>query len=163
MEDKDKIDKIMQEFNLNSAQFAVEIGIQGSTLSHILNGRNRPSLDVLKKIMGRFTSINPEWLILDKEPMFRQEKNSQTPTLFDSIDENNKESDIYEQKVVHKTSAQSGAIQRENVNTIEKPTNTELPKQDEPQMNFNLLPAVSKTPVKIIVYYDDNTFQEFHP
>ncbi len=163
MEDKDKIDKVMQEFNLNSAQFAAEIGIQGSTLSHILNGRNRPSLDVLKKIMGRFTSINPEWLILDKEPMFRQEKNSQTPTLFDSIDENNKESDIYEQKVVHKTSAQSGAIQRENVNTIEKPTNTELPKQDEPQMNFNLLPAVSKTPVKIIVYYDDNTFQEFHP
>jgi len=49
MEEKDKIEKIMQAENLNSAQFATEIGIQGSTLSHILNGRNKPSLDVLKK------------------------------------------------------------------------------------------------------------------
>ena len=112
MEDKDKIDKVMQEFNLNSAQFAAEIGIRGSTLSHILNGRNRPSLDVLKKIMSRFTSINPEWLILDKEPMFRQEKNSQAPTLFDSFDENAKESDVYEPKVHQKTPSPSVVIQK---------------------------------------------------
>lgn len=163
MEDKDKIDKVMQEFNLNSAQFAAEIGIQGSTLSHILNGRNRPSLDVLKKIMSRFTSINPEWLILDKEPMFRQEKNSQAPTLFDSFDENNKESAIYEPKIAQKTPLLSGSIQKDNVNIVERAAETDMPRHDEPQLSNNSIPVVSKTPVKIIVYYDDNTFQEFHP
>ncbi|MDX9918653.1 MAG: helix-turn-helix transcriptional regulator [Paludibacter sp.] len=163
MEDKDKIDKVMQEFNLNSAQFAAEIGIQGSTLSHILNGRNRPSLDVLKKIMSRFTSINPEWLILDKEPMFRQEKNSQAPTLFDSFDENAKESDVYEPKAHQKTPSPSVVIQKENVNIINGATNNNISKLDEPQLSNNSIPVVSKSPVKIIVYYDDNTFQEFHP
>lgn len=163
MEDKDKIDKVMQEFNMNSAQFAAEIGIQGSTLSHILNGRNRPSLDVLKKIMSRFTSINPEWLILDKEPMFRQEKNSQAPTLFDSFDENSKESDVYEPKVHQKTPSPSVVIQKEKVNIINDVTNNNISKLDEPQLSNNSIPVVSKTPVKIIVYYDDNTFQEFHP
>ncbi len=163
MEDKDKIDKVMQEFNLNSAQFAAEIGIQGSTLSHILNGRNRPSLDVLKKIMSRFTSINPEWLILDKEPMFRQEKNSQAPTLFDSFDENAKESEVYEPKVHQKTPSPFVVIQKENVNMADGGTNNNTSKHDEPQLSNNSIPVVSKTPVKIIVYYDDNTFQEFHP
>lgn len=163
MEDKDKIDKVMQEFNMNSAQFAAEIGIQGSTLSHILNGRNRPSLDVLKKIMSRFTSINPEWLILDKEPMFRQEKNSQAPTLFDSFDENAKESDVYEPKVHQKTPSPSVVIQKEKVNIINDVTNNNISKLDEPQLSNNSIPVVSKSPVKIIVYYDDNTFQEFHP
>ena len=163
MEDKDKIDKVMQEFNMNSAQFASEIGIQGSTLSHILNGRNRPSLDVLKKIMNRFTSINPEWLILDKEPMFRQEKNSQAPTLFDSFNENPKEPDIYEPKTHQKTPSPSVVIQKEKVNIINDVTNNNISKLDEPQLSNNSIPVVSKTPVKIIVYYDDNTFQEFHP
>lgn len=166
MEDKDKIDKVMQEFNMNSAQFATEIGIQGSTLSHILNGRNRPSLDVLKKIMNRFTSINPEWLILDKEPMFRQEKNSQAPTLFDSLDESAKQSDSYEPKTLQKTPSSSVVIQKENVNVNNgstNNTNNNTSKNDETQLSNNSIPVVSKSPVKIIVYYDDNTFQEFHP
>jgi len=38
--------------------------------------------------MNRFRTINPEWLILDIGTMYRQEKHSQTPTLFDSLDEN---------------------------------------------------------------------------
>lgn len=163
MEDKDKIDMIMQEFNLNSAQFAAEIGIQGSTLSHILNGRNRPSLDVLKKIMSRFASINPEWLILDKEPMFRQEKNSQAPTLFDSIDENIKESVRYEPKSTHKSSSHSDTNQKESVKGGEKSSTSEIIKNEESQGILNVAPIANKIPVKIIVYFDDNTFQEFHP
>ena len=51
MDEKERIEKIMLKEEMNSAIFAAEIGIQGSTLSHILNGRNNPSLDVLKKIL----------------------------------------------------------------------------------------------------------------
>lgn len=49
MTDKSRIEKIIQTFEMADGQFAQEIGIQNSTLSHILNGRNRPSLDVIKK------------------------------------------------------------------------------------------------------------------
>ncbi|MBN2765181.1 MAG: helix-turn-helix transcriptional regulator [Paludibacteraceae bacterium] len=163
MEEKDKIERVMQEFSMNSAQFAAEIGIQGSTLSHIINGRNRPSLDVLKKIMSRFNTINPEWLILDKEPMFRQEKNSQGPTLFDSIDEITIESDSYAKKTIQKNGSQKDINQKEIVNSPNAPSLEQtLAPQDTAKLSASAQ-VLKKSPVKIIVYYDDNTFQEFLP
>lgn len=158
MDEKDKIEIIMQELNLNSAQFAMEIGIQGSTLSHILNGRNKPSLDVLKKILNRFSRINPEWLILDSGDMFRQEKNSQAPTLFDSLDETISKSTPKTLNSIVKNNTIVESNQQQNVNYSESYTS-------EPNLNLPnnnpVAQVVEKTVKKIIVYYNDNTFQEF--
>lgn len=158
MDEKDKIEIIMQELNLNSAQFAMEIGIQGSTLSHILNGRNKPSLDVLKKILNRFSKINPEWLILDSGDMFRQEKNSQAPTLFDSLDETISKSTPKTLNSIVKNNTIVESNQQQNVNYSESYTS-------EPNLNLPnnnpVAQVVEKTVKKVIVYYNDNTFQEF--
>lgn len=158
MDEKDKIEIIMQELNLNSAQFAMEIGIQGSTLSHILNGRNKPSLDVLKKILNRFSKINPEWLILDSGDMFRQEKNSQAPTLFDSLDETISKSTPKTLNSIVKNNTIVESNQQQNVNYSENYTS-------EPNLNLPnnnpVAQVVEKTVKKVIVYYNDNTFQEF--
>jgi transcriptional regulator with XRE-family HTH domain len=89
MDEKNRIEKIMQSESMTSGQFAQEIGIQNSTLSHIINSRNNPSLDVMKKILSRFPNINADWLILGLGPMFRQEMQSQMPTLFGFEDESN--------------------------------------------------------------------------
>ncbi len=158
MEEKDKIEKIMQVENLNSAQFAAEIGIQGSTLSHILNGRNKPSLDVLKKIMNRFRTINPEWLILDIGTMYRQEKHSQTPTLFDSFDENITKSEEYTPKSVLKTNLPNESIQKKNEISVERPAPNTM---QSAVVEIQKIELPGKTVKKIIVYYTDNTFQEF--
>lgn len=88
MSEKSRIEKVMLHEDMSSSQFATEIGVQNSTLSHILNNRNNPSLDVLKKILSRFPEISTDWLILGQGSMIRQEKQSKEPTLFDSIDEN---------------------------------------------------------------------------
>ena len=91
----ERIRKIMQAENLNLGQFANEIGVGISTLSHTLNGRNNVSLDVLEKILLRFNQINSEWLILGQGSMSKQIKPSQEPTLFDNSDENIKQSTTY--------------------------------------------------------------------
>jgi len=62
--------------------------------------------------MNRFRTINPEWLILDIGTMYRQEKHSQTPTLFDSLDENIKKSEEYTPKSVLKTNSSNESIQK---------------------------------------------------
>jgi len=158
MDEKDRIDKIMLNEKMNSAVFAQEIGIQGSTLSHILNGRNKPSLDVLKKILNRFRIINSDWLILGIGSMYRSEKQSQTPTLFDSIDENNSISANSYSKTVDKTDTISTYIQPKKISNPEIAAQT----VDEPHTGF--IPGIesaSKSVRKIIVYYTDNTFQEF--
>ena len=158
MDDKDKIEKIMQLENLNSAQFATEIGIQGSTLSHILNGRNKPSLDVLKKIMNRFRTINPEWLILDVGTMYRQEKHSQMPSLFADEEESDIKSVDYAPKQPVKTETEIPTIQTINVNSVENLRNSVA---TPPEAEYIRQESHGRTVKKVIVYYTDNTFQEF--
>ena len=158
MDDKDKIEKIMQLENLNSAQFATEIGIQGSTLSHILNGRNKPSLDVLKKIMNRFRTINPEWLILDVGTMYRQEKHSQMPSLFADEEESDIKSVDYTPKQPVKTETEIPTIQTINVNSVENLRNSVA---TPPEAEYIRQESHGRTVKKVIVYYTDNTFQEF--
>jgi DNA-binding XRE family transcriptional regulator len=159
MDELDRIKKIMQTEEMNSAQFATEIGIQGSTLSHILNGRNNPSLDVHKKILNRFRTISSDWLILGIGSMYRSEKQSQTPTLFDPIDENISKSTTYVQKSSDENESNFSGIQKNNMIVPENPA----PEQKEVvNSGFHAqIEIPAKTVRKIIVYYTDNTFQEF--
>lgn len=59
----DRIKYIMNTYNLNASQLAETIGIQRSTLSHILSGRNKPSLDVVQRILKSFPEIQAAWLL----------------------------------------------------------------------------------------------------
>jgi transcriptional regulator with XRE-family HTH domain len=76
MNDKERIIRIMNEENMNAAQFSESIGIQRAAISHILAGRNNPSLDVIKKILNRFSTISPDWLLSGEGPMRRNIQNS---------------------------------------------------------------------------------------
>lgn len=60
----------MQAQNLSSSQFADRIGVQRSGLSHILSGRNNPSLDFVLKVLAAFPDINPVWLLQGKGKMY---------------------------------------------------------------------------------------------
>ncbi len=59
----DRILEIMQNKNLSPSQFADEIGIQRSGISHLISGRNKPSLEFIMKVLKRFPDIKPEWLL----------------------------------------------------------------------------------------------------
>ena len=59
-----RIEKIRNNHKLTAASFATKIGVQRSAMSHILSGRNKPSLDFLIKIYYAFDDVNLEWLIL---------------------------------------------------------------------------------------------------
>lgn len=64
----DKIKQILIDKNITPSLFADEIGIQRSSMSHILAGRNKPSLDMVQKIVKRFPELGLNW-ILDDEPL----------------------------------------------------------------------------------------------
>jgi transcriptional regulator with XRE-family HTH domain len=59
----DRIQLILKVHNLTASRFADEIGVQRSAISHILSGRNMPSLDLIQKILRRFPEINSDWLL----------------------------------------------------------------------------------------------------
>ena len=63
---KDRIAHIIRAKNLTAAEFAMKLGIQPSNISHLLAGRNNPSLDFVKKLKETFPEYNLEWIIFGK-------------------------------------------------------------------------------------------------
>ena len=53
----------MKREGLKSSVLADEIGVNRSTISHVISGRNKPSIDFLKKLLYKYPHINANWLI----------------------------------------------------------------------------------------------------
>ena len=136
MTEKDRIEALIRHEGLSLSQFANEINIQGSTLSHIMSGRNNPSLDVMKRILERFPNINPDWLIFGKEPRLRQISQShEMPSLFD------------EPELSASTLASSVQVPE----TLSISTETKEEKT---------VVQSSRTITRVVIFYSDNTFEE---
>ncbi len=81
MDMKDRIQRFLQSENKSYAQFAEEIGVQASGISHILSGRNNPSLDFVLKMLSKYPALSSEWLLFGRGSMY---KTISQPTLFDN-------------------------------------------------------------------------------
>ncbi len=75
-----KIKELMEREGLSTSRFAELLGIQPSGVSHIVSGRNKPSFELLQRILRRFPKVNPDWLLLDSEQIYRATEES-TPFL----------------------------------------------------------------------------------
>ena len=66
----ERINLLLKAKNITARQFAEEIGIQPSGMSHIMSGRNNPSLDFVMKVVRRWPEVNINWLMLGKGEMY---------------------------------------------------------------------------------------------
>lgn len=62
-----RITQILEEQQLSSSAFADTIGVQRSSISHVLSGRNKPSLEFILKTVRAFPSYSTDWLLFGKE------------------------------------------------------------------------------------------------
>ena len=127
MTDRERIEKVKDALKLTARQFAAEIRVQPATISNMMAGRNNPSLEVMRRIMERYPTLNPEWLIAGRGEMWRTVP-GQDPGLFDGIAPDPK-------------------------NKAPKPAAN----KEEPQV----VAVPTKQISRIVVYYTDNTYQEF--
>lgn len=81
----ERVKKIMENNGLSSSQMADRIGVQRSAISHVLSGRNKPSLDFILKVLESFSDVSSEWLLrgqnaevsnLENQPKIDGEKSS---------------------------------------------------------------------------------------
>ena len=61
-----RITQILEEQQLNSSAFADTIGVQRSSISHVLSGRNKPSLEFILKTVRAFPAYSTDWLLFGK-------------------------------------------------------------------------------------------------
>lgn len=72
MEIRERIAKIIAIEGLTSSAFADAVGVQRSNISHILNGRSGPSVELLQKILTSFPKYNTDWLVMGQGDIRRQ-------------------------------------------------------------------------------------------
>ncbi len=172
MSEKERIEKIILLEGITAGEFAKEIGVQTSTISHIITERNRPSLHVMRKILKRYTNINSDWLILGQGEMMRDKTQPITPSLFSDTDAKSSELDSYPDLLQkkHESKFAPTSVKREEV--VSKTAITTPPVPDSSSViqsvhpsQEGLYPKQIQKPDKkierIIIYFTDNTYQEF--
>ena len=87
----ERIKRIISDSGLSNSSFADKIGVPRSSISHILSGRNNPSLDLIIKILRNFDDINADFLLkgevlppIDKDS--KKDLDNKNMTLFPELD-----------------------------------------------------------------------------
>lgn len=103
----ERIKRIISDSGLSNSSFADKIGVPRSSISHILSGRNNPSLDLIIKILRNFDDINADFLLKGEvlPPMDKDSKkdlDNKNMTLFPELDikENTKETPKIDEEVL---------------------------------------------------------------
>ncbi len=141
---RERLLKFLEQENISSAKFADNIGVQRSSVSHILSGRNNPSYEFIQKILAKYKYLNAEWLIMGIGSMNNALKQG---SLFETDKKIAKTSDN-SKKESNKT------VVNKNIKDEKILTNSD--KYFENMINNKLVE-------KIIVMYNDNSFSIYFP
>ena len=150
---KERITKIMQKEEMTAAQFAEKIGLSPSSLSHILNGRNNPSLDVVMKIHKACNYVNLPWLIYGEGEM---EWKAEVPK--------SEETGISGMALFDESTffTPEGTEERENRKEMAPKTPVYAPKEIvREEIKYIEKPARKITEIRI--FFDNGTYETFRP
>lgn len=131
-----RLEKLFEYYDLNASSFAEQIDVGRASISHLLSGRNKPSLDFVMKVVQTFPEVELYWLLNGKGefPKKNIEKNSErllsSPTPPSSLQTNNE--------------------------NVEKLTN-------QLKVAENITSVSSKSIKQIVLLYEDGTFETFNP
>ena len=131
-----RLEEIMLNNQLSAAAFAERIGVQRSSVSHILSRRNKPSLDFMLKIHEHFREIDLDWLILGNS-----KQNPSTPPEF-----SNEES----------LKISENALGTEH-------HNTEISQEKAKRINSGFNRQISEEIIQIIQLHKNGTFSIYIP
>ncbi len=149
---------ILKTKNLSASQFADEINVQRSSISHILSGRNNPSLEFILKIIKQFPEIDIEWLILGKGQMV---KKAQTiPFVPKEVDLFSTEPIITESK--NEMQEDLELFEPINSKTIDEKSIEKMVMKENDEDKI-ISPKTSTHIEKIVFFNSDRTFTEYYP
>lgn len=74
-----RLQKVIEYYGETASGFAEKIGVQRSSISHILSGRNKPSLDFVMKVLHAYPEVELYWLMNGKGDFPVNAKISESP------------------------------------------------------------------------------------
>ena len=80
LEFANRLKTVMEYYGLTATALADSITIQRSSISHLLSGRNKPSLDFVLKILQKYPEVELYWLMNGNGSFPKKEETSTTST-----------------------------------------------------------------------------------
>ena len=138
-----RLELVLDYYNLSASAFADRINVQRSSLSHLLSGRNKPSLDFILKILEVFPEVDLYWILNGKGsfPKNEAQKISTAPTPITEIK--------FEENVFEETKKQEtgNPISPKKISNIQ-----------------DTITSSNKDKIeKIVIFYTNGKFVEYNP
>lgn len=137
-----RLHKVLEYYNLSAATFADEIKVQRSSISHLLSGRNKPSLEFVLKMVHTYKELTLDWLLHGKGEFPKRNEANSKPLL-------EKKSLIKEQQqtLFNSETPDTGATIAHELNDI-------------PLLEQKKITTPSAIE-RIVIFYKDGTFKEY--
>ncbi len=135
-----RLQKVIDYYDESASSFAEKIGVQRSSISHIISGRNKPSLDFVMKILDTYPNVSLYWLLNGKGSFPEEEVKQKSKVDQKPIIQKNEQTqqDLFNQ------------VQEAKISP-EIPTDTVT----------STRPKTSKQIEQIVVFYTDGSFKRF--
>ena len=147
-----RLEIILDYYSLNASSFADKIGVQRSSLSHLLSGRNKPSLDFILKILEVYPEVDLYWILNGKGTFPKN--------VFAAEKRENQAEEVFKQNTP--TLLAEEKISNNLFSETQNPINRNA-LETEKMINKNTKEAFSGEVEKIVFFYKNGTFKVFNP
>lgn len=150
-----RLEIILEYYSLSASAFADRISVQRSSLSHLLSGRNKPSLDFILKIVEEFPEVDLYWILNGKGTFPKSEIKVQEKIIYvptppnEEVKKNSdikNESDLFSQNIIEENTAVKNNLEEKN-------SNTQNLEQTKNSSNIE----------RIVIFYANGSFKEYLP
>ena len=177
----DRFTKILEYSGFTASEFADEIDVQRSSISHIISGRNKPSLEFIVKIKNRFPEIRWDWIILGQGEMLQNnsalstseskinlEEENSSPDLFTLIDEDYKNEIFIQENLQKETLRESNTSfptpKKEKISDSQRLEVQEDISEVQNIVNQSITNLPTENKIKrIVFFYENGKFEAFEP
>ena len=147
---KDRINQIKLREGMTDGQFAELIGISPASLSHILNGRNKPSLEVVTKIHKACKYVNMDWLLYGEGEMV---DSPDTPKTVEN------EASLFDENPFFPAVGQEDSENRKEMAS----KSTIFPTKEVVREEIKYVEKPARKITEIRIFFDNGTYETFHP
>ena len=156
-----RLQQFLSAENITQAQFADSIGVARASVSHIIAGRNKPGFDFIQNMSRHVPDLNLEWLINGKGRMYKEGRQKDAQEMQPS------EGQLFSSPEPSIPEAPAPIPEPVPVLQEPLPQNQSLPekitsmeKMIDKQQSKVILQSTGRNITRIVVFYDDGTYQE---
>lgn len=144
-----RLEKVFDYYGMSASSFADKIQVQRSSISHLLSGRNKPSLDFILKIVEHFSEVDIMWLLKGYGDFPKNNNEKDVTTTLSSTEINNIKTPLQQDLFTTEHEFSKNELFKNTIET--KPTMSKIEKNEKNEKENEI--------EQIVVFYKDGSFK----